>query len=59
MNPISNNSLNPLVEHMDTLESVKRQTNYIGYFFVFSLGIIVTYLVLKYHTLSRPNDEEI
>jgi hypothetical protein len=47
MNPIFNNSINPLQEHLIKHDTIRKQNSLIGYCIAFSLGLIVCYVVMK------------
>ena len=47
MNPIFNNSLNPLQEHLIKQDTIRKQNSSLGYCFAFVLGLIVCYIFMK------------
>lgn len=50
MNPIFNNSLNPLREHMVQQETTRRQTSLVWICFAFFLGTLLCYIVMRSQT---------
>jgi hypothetical protein len=58
MNPIFNNFTNPLQEHLVSQVSIKRQNSFIGYCFVFCLGFVVCYVVMKNQTPRTKIEEK-
>jgi hypothetical protein len=57
MNPILNNSYNPIREYIAQQDTVKRQNYLLWYSLAIFISIIVTYLVMKNQNSLRRKEE--
>jgi hypothetical protein len=57
MNTSFESYLNPLQDHLQKQENIKRQNSIIGYGLAFCLGLIVCYILMKSYMSHRTKEE--